>query len=268
MAVFFMNGRQSHRQYERFEREVDCVITYGNRMIRAKTHNVSENGMSVVLNFPEYIPINEEVIVRMATERYVTSWKGKVANVINLNDKWKYGFQITEIEEADRREMLQIVYDSEPTLPKEIEAGLSTVDDLMINIRSRAAQNDYFSRKLPRVELSNYVETSTGQRALLRDFNYEFLTVQFLKGEKIPEELILRDNGIVLECTLVDKHARLGACYGIKNVDEINQNLEFRSILKSWIDDYETAYNEKAKYRKKVDTVLKKYEMFDELKYL
>lgn len=268
MSVFFMNGRQSHRQYERFEREVDCVISYGSRMIRAKTNNVSENGISVVLSFPEYIPISEEVIVRMATKRYVTSWKGRVANVINVNDKWKYGFEITDIEEADKREMLQIVYDSEPTLPKEIEAGLSTVDDLMINIRNRAALNEYFSRKLPRVELNNYVETSLGQKVLLRDFNYEFLTVQFLQGEKIPEKVSLIENEIILNCSLVDKRARRSACYRVENVEGISHNLEFRSILKSWIADYELEYNAKEKYNKKVDTVLKKYEMFDELKYL
>lgn len=268
MALFFMFGRQPHRQFERFDVEVDCLITYGNRMIRTKTVNISEKGISVALNFPEWISPKEEVIIKLATNQYETSFKARVANVMSRKEKWMYGFEMLDITEKDNQEMLQIVYDREPSLPKEIEAGLSTVDDIMINIWRRTGGRDYFSRKLPRVELMNYVETIEGNRVLLRDFNYEFLTIQFLRGTKIPTEITLVEQGIKIDCILEDKNAKFGSCYRIKNENELIHNTKFRAVLKSWMYDCEIDVDEKTKYHKKLDHILKKYEYFDELNYL
>jgi cellulose synthase (UDP-forming) len=268
MAVFFMYGRQPHRQFERFQVEVDCIITYGSRIIRTKTDNISENGVSVIFNFPEFMSADEDIIVKMATDFYETTWTGRVANVMNVKGKWKYGFEMTEITEENKRQMLQIVYDREPSLPKEIEAGLSTVDDIMINIWKRTAGRDYYSRKLPRIDLYNYVTSLEGEKLLLRDFNYEFLTIQFLRGQKIPEKLSIMENDIKIECSLQDKNSKFGSCYRIDNSIEVIQNLEFRSVLKSWMYDYEIDLDEKNSYLKRVDSKLRRYEIFDELEYL
>ncbi|RDY30887.1 glycosyltransferase [Lachnotalea glycerini] len=268
MALFFMFGRQPHRQFERFYVEVDCMIYYGSRIIRTKTENISEKGISVVLNFPEWISPKDEVTIRLITDRYDTSFKGKVANVMGVKGKWKYGFEMLEITEENNREMLQIVYDREPSLPKEIDEGLSSVDDIMINIWKRTGERDYFSRKLPRVELCNYAKTVEGRKLLLRDFNYEYLTVSFLRGEKIPESFIILEGNIQIKCSLEDKASRYGTCYRIENTNDIIHNVEFRTILKSWMYDYEIDLDEKNTYHKMVDTALKKYESFDELEYL
>ncbi len=268
MSVFFIYGRRQHREFERFKAEIDCLITYGDRIIRTKTSDISENGVSIVLNFPEYIPPNEDVVIKLVTDRYETSWTGKVANIINAKDKWKYGFEMTEITEENKREMLQIVYDRDPSLPKEIEEGLSTVDDITINIWRRMNSSDYFSNKLPLVELSSFVETSDGTKLLLNNFNYEFLTIQFYRGEKIPEKLSLMEHGIEIRCSLENEKSKKGACYRIDNLEEITHNLAFRSVLKSWMYDYEIDLSEKQAYYKQVDRALKKYEIFDELEYL
>jgi cellulose synthase/poly-beta-1,6-N-acetylglucosamine synthase-like glycosyltransferase len=268
MALFFMYGRKPHRQFERFDVEVDCLISYDNRIIRTKTENISERGISVALNFPEWISPKDEVVITLVTDQYKTRFQARVANVMSIRDKWKYGFEILEITEEDNREMLQIVYDREPSLPKEIELGLSSVDDIMINILRRTGGHDYFSRKLPRVELYNEIRTIEGKKLVLRDFNYEFLTIQFLRGDKIPDKLTLLENGIRIECSLEDKSSKYGTCYRILNSKELIQNVEFRTILKSWIYDFEIDMDEKSMYYKKMDSVLQKYESFDELNYL
>ena len=268
MSLFFIYGRRHHRQFERFNAEVDCLISYGDRIIRTKTTNISERGISVALNFPEYISPEEDVLIRLATERYETSWSGRVVNVIHVKDKWRYGFEMTEISEENKREMFQIVYDRDPSLPKEIDAGLSTVDDIMINIWRRTDGNEYFSRRLPRVELFNFVKASDGKKLLLRDFNYEFLTIRFLRSDKVPEKLVLLDNNIQINCSLQDKNSRFGACYRIDNSEEIARNLEFRNVLRSWMYDFEIDMDEKSAYYNKVKSTLKKYETFDEMQYL
>lgn len=268
MALFFMYGRQPHRQYERFDVEVDCLILYGNRIIRTKTENISEKGVSVTLSFPEWISPEEVVTIRLLTKRYQASFQAKVANVMSVKGKWRYGFSMLSISEQDNREMLQIVYDREPSLPKEIQAGLSTVDDIMINITKRAANRDYFSRKLPRLELFNYVTCHDGRKVLLRDFNYEFLTISFLFGEKIPNELTIIEHDVTISCTLEDKKFKHGTCYRIQNTEELIQSVEFRNILKSWMYDYEIDASEKQTYQTKINKALKKYESFDEYNYL
>ena len=268
MSMFFIFGRRQHRQVERFKAEIDCLICYGDRMIRTKTSDVSENGASVVLNFPEYIPPEEDVVIKLATDRYETTWTGRIANIMNAKDKWKYGFEMTEITEENKRQMLQIVYDRDPSLPREMADGLSTVDDITINIWRRMDNGGYFSNQLPFVELSNYVKTADGTKLLMSNFNYEFLTIQFFHGEKIPEKLTLLEHGIEIRCSLENGKSKSGACYRIDNLDEITQKLAFRSVLKSWMYDYEIDTREKQAYYKQVDSALKKYVLFDELEYL
>lgn len=268
MALFFMYGRQPHRQFERFDVEIDCLITNGNQVIRTKTANISEKGISVALNFPEWISPKEEVTIKLATDQYETSFQARVANVMSRKGKWMYGFEMLSITEKDNREMLQIVYDREPSLPKEIKAGLSTVDDIMINIWKRTGGKDYYSRKLPRVELFNEVETKEGNLVLLRDFNYEYFTIHFLRGVKIPSEITLMEQDIKIEGILEDKNSKFGSCYRIKNRNELIYNTRFRTVLKSWMYDTEIDVEEKTKYHKKIDHLLKEYENFDELNYL
>lgn len=222
----------------------------------------------MTLNFPEYISPEEDVEITLATDRYQTSWTGRVANVMNVNGKWQYGFEMTGITDDDNREMLQIVYDRDPSLPKECESGLSMVDDITVNIRKRKGNSAYFSRKLPRIMLCNYLNTSDGEKLLLKDFNYKFLTIQFLRGQKVPEKLTLLAGNIEINCMLKNKESRLGACYQIVNSEEIINSIEFRYILKSWMYDSEIDSDDRNAYYKKVNVSLKKYETFNELNYL
>lgn len=268
MALFFMNGRSHHREFERFNAQIDCLVFYDNRVIRTKTNNISEKGISVILNFPEYIPSNENVEIRLATDKYQTVWSGRVANVINCDHKWKYGFEMTDITESNKREMLQIVYDRDPSLPKEMDSKLSVVDDIAVNIFSRKNKNCYFSSKLPCVSLYSFLNAQNGEKFLLKDFNYEFLTIQFSHGQKIPEKFLLYADDIPIKCTLKDEDLQFNACYQIDNSEDIIHSIKFRDILKSWIYDAEVDAKEKNDYYKKVGGLLKKYEIFNELEYL
>lgn len=268
MAVFFMFGRKSHRQYERFDVSVDCLILFGDRLIKTKTDNISENGISVILDFPEFIPPKENIRVSLATDLYETTWYGRVTNVMNVNGKWKFGFQISDITEENLRQMLQIVYDREPTLPKEIGILNSMADDLLVNIWNRTKGQEYYSRKLARVELKNWVKTDSGDKLLLRDFNYEYITFQFYKGKRIPEHITLKEKLFKIRCSLVEEHAKLGACYKIDNYDEISSNIEFRNVLKSWMYGYENQIGEENMHLKRVEAALKENIFFEELEYL
>lgn len=268
MSLFFIYGRRHHRQYERFDAKVDCLISFDNCIIRSRTINISEKGISIELKFPEYIPPDKPITIELATERYQTVWTGKVANVRGMRDKWQYGFEMTDITDKNQRQMLQIVYDRDPSLPKEINSSLSMVDDITLNIWKRADINRYFSRSLPRIELYSIVSTVDGEELLLRDFNYKFLTIHFTLGQKVPDHITLIENSIPIICTLEDKKYRLGTCYRIDNAQELIHNPKFRNILTSWMFDYKIESDEQSAYHKKLASALKKYEQFNELDYL
>lgn len=268
MALFFMFGRRPHRRYERFDAVIDCIVQFDNRIIRTKTTNISEKGVSIELDFPEYITAEEEVVIKLSSDLYHTVWKGRVANVFYNKGKWHYGFELTDITEDEKKSMLQLVYDREPTLPKEIDAGLSTVDDIMVNIVRRTVNIPYFSRKLPRININSKIKDIDGNRYMLEDFNYEYLTLTFIKGITPPQNLVLEHQGIRIKCTLTDINMRYGSCYKIENTASLAGNIAFRSVLKSWMIDQEFGENEEETYKKKVMTTLQKPPIFDELDYL
>lgn len=268
LSIFFIFGRQQHREFERFKAEIDCLISYQDRVIRTKTYDISERGISVILNFPEYIPPDENITVQLATDRYETCWTGKVVNVINAKDKWKYGFQYVTATEENYRGMLLIVYDRNPSLPKEIEDGLSAVDDITMNIWHRMGSNTYFNNTLPIMELGNFMETSAGEKLMLVRFNYELLTVQFFYGEKIPQRFSLIEHGVEIKCELESDNAKDGICYRVLNLNALINNTRFRASIKSWMHDYEVGLSEKNAFYKQLDSVLERYEIFNELEYL
>ena len=99
---------------------------------------------------------------------------------------------------------------------------------------------------------------------ILREFNYEYLTVQFLRGDKIPDSLTLSEKNIRIECKLAEKKTKQGACYKILDTDLV-QDPSFKETLKSWMYDYRIQLGEVNDYQRKVKNVLNEYAAFDEL---
>lgn len=137
MALFFMLGRITYRKTERFIAEIDCVIVYGGQSINCKTLDISEAGIAVLQDSPEIIPYDTEVGIELYTYRYYSQFSAKLASVRKVGDKWKYAFNLVNIKEQDKRQLLCIVYDRIPSLPKAVEANHSIYDDVKINILTK-----------------------------------------------------------------------------------------------------------------------------------
>lgn len=270
MALFFIWGRRHHRNYERFRARIDCAVSCGDLLVRAKTEDISEKGVSVALDFPEYIPGDRDVTIELAQGGYHAKWRGRVANVRHHNHHWIYGFAMTFIEEEDRRQLLQIVYDRNPSLPTEIRRGADSTEDIMVNLWHRAdSRAPYYSRRLPRVEMEAAISTSAGS-AVLRDFNYEYLTVRFLerKDRAVPHELTLRQEGVTIRCQLYDAKARLGACYRVENAAQLARNAQFRRMLRAWMTASRLDTQERRQRGRRLSRALIRHEGLNEMDYL
>lgn len=189
MAIFFMRGRVNFRREERLEVAADVVLATvdGTRFISGKTVDISESGMALILDFPEYIPYDEEIHIQIDDGRCRADLEGRVTHVAQLEGQWKYSIHITQAMEMNRREYLQIIYDRHHTLP--ISISSNAVSDLMGNVRGRKKSFTASNRRLPRIAVGRPVQTANGGVVTLKDFNYEY--VSLIGGWALPEEITL-----------------------------------------------------------------------------
>ena len=87
----------------------------------------------------------------MAEERYVARFKAAVVYFANYRNDFKYAFEITDIDDENKRNYLNIIYDREPTLPEKVEDDASVFGEISANIHKRFAKQNKNARKLARI---------------------------------------------------------------------------------------------------------------------
>ncbi|MFA9378452.1 MAG: glycosyltransferase family 2 protein [Lachnotalea sp.] len=269
MSVFFMFGREYHRKTERFDAELDCIVEYEGKKFETKTKDISEDGVSVKLHVPQYINCDKGVKITVTTPDYQSTWLGRVVNVVTMEDYWKYGIKIVNLEECEKNEWYQIIYDREPTMPKFLPKKSSTVDDFMINISKRVAVRDNFNRTLPRIPVYKWLQTLEGPKIFVNDFNFENILIKKSSEKKAKQKLsIIVSPEIIIKCTLKNDDLNCFALYKVDNCDEFTNNDGFAEILHVWLNEYRQEERNEAE-RIKIYKKNKGKEEFDsEVKYV
>lgn len=236
MAVLFMIGRPAKRKFERFVAEVDCLITFENQVIRAKTYDIAEEGLSFRLDYPEWLPNDEDVIIQVKTAYYETTLTGKVKNVFQNGHQWQYGLYIQPVSPKAASEWMQIIYDREHTLPKFIGNDYSSLNALAVNLRSHMVKDAYYSRSLPRISVDDRIQTDLGQELYLHDFNYQFVTLDAMGKMALPEQTTLLVGGLEIHCQLINEQTNQVGVYQITNTKDLIANPMLRPIVSTWIE--------------------------------
>lgn len=239
MAVLFMIGRPAKRKFERFVAEVDCLITFENQVIRAKTYDIAEEGLSFRLDYPEWLPNDEDVIIQVKTAYYETTLTGKVKNVFQNGHQWQYGLYIQPVSPKAASEWMQIIYDREHTLPKFIGNDYSSLNALAVNLRSHMVKDAYYSRSLPRISVDDRIQTDLGQELYLHDFNYQFVTLDAMGKMALPEQTTLLVGGLEIHCQLINEQTNQVGVYQITNTKDLIANPMLRPIVSTWIECYQ-----------------------------
>ncbi|WP_158607416.1 glycosyltransferase family 2 protein [Aerococcus agrisoli] len=236
MSIFFMMGRQTSRKFDRFFAEEDCLITFDNQVIRAKTFDLSEQGVAVRLPFPEWIPTDEDVHLQIKTPYYDSKLTGRVVNVFEIGDAWHFAFMVDADTEDDYADYMQIIYDRQHTLPLFIGKDYSSLATLVANVKGHLVTTKHFSRKLPQMVVNRRVKTNLGQEAVIQDFNYQFVTLDFTDNTRLPREIILEDGGFQFICQRKEmiSNENLGV-YEITNYQELVHHPKFQSLIQSWL---------------------------------
>lgn len=239
MAVFFMMGRKNYRMTERYAAVVPVKIVDEDYVIEGQTVDISEGGMAVILDEPAFINNKEGIKIYAETEHYKSEFVAKVAYVQKLENemKWKYSFKITEIDDLNKDEYYQIVYDREPSLSDKIEENVSIFDDLFLNIAGRSDLNqthDEF-RKSYRIPVNDDLKTSDGNSVYAFDFNYSHIVLKVKDDMKETINIILED-GVELKCAF-EKHIQNGekALYKVINSNGKAFNEKLEAVIKRWL---------------------------------
>ncbi|MCT4542200.1 MAG: PilZ domain-containing protein [Vallitalea sp.] len=242
MSIFFMTGRNIYRKYERTMISIPCTIEKGDFKINCLTRDISESGFSVMFDFPKYIDYKKEYTITLKTDRYISKFKSKIVHVDNIKRQWKFSFQISEIEEEEKKQLLQIIYDRKPSLPEVLDTDVSTFEDLKINTFKRIKKERMSNRRLSRFSIDESVEG-------------------------VENLIIPLDYGITLNCkfvqTINNSHDKL---YRIVNYEDIAQNDKFELILRKWIDSFDKSIKERMEKRLEIENNVP--DEFDEMRYI
>ena len=271
MALFFVDGRVPYRKAERVNVQMQCVLDDGKRKIECMTRDISETGISVLLDKPYYLPEDDEVTIDLWNGRYKAKLAAKVVFVNRRGKKWNYSMKIMDyVDTYD--EYLQMIYDRIPVLPQEIKKNSGSFDDLRLNTKKRVEVPFYQKRQYPRIIVDTDVayenldgQNSTTKMTHMHDFNYCYVTLQHECD--LPKEIkIILTDDIVLHCNF-EMILRSGDhLYQVKNLEELTNDTQIEDFLMKWLEEMakkaEDAKKEAAKSTRKMPSVGKKE--FDE----
>lgn len=241
MAILFISGRKQIRKTERVLAKVDCKISQNNYHIETKTVDISEEGFAFILDKPEYISEDKNFNVifneKIGNKKYKAKAKAKIVNVIEVDSRWKYSANITELDEEDKSQWIQIVHDRVPTLPQNISKSIGLFEDLQINFFKRLKKPMSLSRKAPRIDLEYNFYLDYIGKVKMKNFNYKYVLLKFKENGVSPKKLFIhiREN-IEFECILCEgRDDYRGVLYNVVNIDEILTNIDNRKKINDWL---------------------------------
>lgn len=171
MAVFFLLGRINYRSSQRFQAEIPVTFSVGTRRVHGTTCDISENGLSFVTDFPEFI--HGIVDFELRDGKWAARVSGEVVQVGQFGNQWKYGVKLAELPFEEKQNYAQIVFDRLPTLATEIKT--SAAKDLMVFFKRKTASSVLSQRKLPRIPLDASLKTDSGESVHVSNYNYQYM---------------------------------------------------------------------------------------------
>lgn len=224
MAILFMTGRVNFRSAERYYTHLPLNIFLEEHKITVETADISENGFAFFLNFPEYIPINEDTVFKLYDRGIEAEVRGTIVHVEQQGELWKYSVRLTPEENRDRLEYLQMVYDRDASLAIDIKSN--AYKELSAFAHKKTASALPANRKLPRIALHQQMQTGEGRPAIVTDYNYQYVTLEGTEGKESLQLQFTQD--ILLQ---LEKSRKRDNLYQIKDWEKISKRLDLRDAL-------------------------------------
>ncbi|MGN0352648.1 MAG: glycosyltransferase family 2 protein [Roseburia sp.] len=243
MSVFFMLGRTNKRLTERYRVAIPVCLGMQEK-VYAETVDVSEDGMSVFLKKPMDIPMSKPIDIMIHTHHYKAMMKAQIVHVETYQDGWKYCFHITELDENNKKEYFQIVYDREPSLPDKLDENASVFGDFRNNLkeRGRKAGVKEERRRTFRIPLNRYMKTENGKNVFVEDYNFRYVLLNpETEQEGLPQEVKIypdeENKGLCFEAVRKRILKSGKQLYYIKNHNEIAFQEDMEQLTTLWLNE-------------------------------
>lgn len=250
MSIFFMLGRKAFRQSERFYIKAEARLRFHHIIMMGKTLDLSEGGFSLSFDEPVYVPHHETCYVELWDDYHGCHLEAHLVQVVQMENQWKYGFQITTLPKGQRSRYYQLIYDRVHTLPLYLEKYSSFFDDLSQNILLRMVPLKSSTRDfLPHIPLHKKLLSDTSGMVLMKLFSYETCELYSLE-QPLSENMELK---VIFDINIqLHRYANHGqsGLFMVKNVDDLKQNEVFVKILQAWIWEQQEYEKKKMRQRK------------------
>lgn len=238
-AVIFFLGRPIYRKEERFVRDFPIRL-WENEMdgIDARVYDVSESGLSFIVNKPVYFPNDSKIELTFVQGEFKADVSGKIIRVMRKNEQWLYSLVLDQMSEDTYRNYLQIIYDGYNTsLARFRDPWITPLDRLANTIsiqfapRKQATQTG--NSTTPYVSLHEAVKVE-GIDIVIEGFNYETLSLSTMEKDALPEEFKLSLEGIIFDLSLEAIQEEVMQ-YKVNNLDQLLQDSTFYALIDSWL---------------------------------
>lgn len=231
-AIFFMLGRPSYRKYERIRAKENITVTYQGCIMEGKTVDVSQQGISFILDKPIHIAKEDTFEIKITTNHYNATLNAHLVYVKESNNSWMYGAVIEPKTEDDLREYLQIIHDRLHSLPTKIDPWMTSYDDFIRNVRLRLRPGIRQRRESARVKIDKKVRFEEGIQATIHDFNFRYFTLSQISNLQ-QEELTLQLPNTSLHLKKAnDIRPSYGVLYELTNAQELlRQGIQLYQIV-------------------------------------
>lgn len=238
-ALLFMIGRDAPRRSERIKANAHVEITVENSLIHALTYDVSDYGLSFIIENSQYIPDDQEISLKVSDGPYTSQLKGHVAYVRKHDKGWFYGMEVEPIDQKNKNEYLQIIYDRDHSLPIEMDLWSTAYDDMMRNISLRVKKTPLEKRKQPRFSINKAVTFINGAEGVIEDFNYDYVAISnFKEGKTHHETYVWRSpSGIflVLKKTNRFSHENKSLLFKVVNLSSLIKHDQLNDLINELI---------------------------------
>ena len=236
-AVFFMTGRKAQRQSERIKAKENITLYYSDVIIEAKTVDLSDEGLLFCHDDPIYVPNDEDIKVVIKSKYYESELSAKIVYVKNMNNKWYYALSVEPIDESNKRQYFQLIYDRKHSLPMKTDAWSSISDDIKRNIERRFYKGIFHKRKLPRVEIKKNVIFEDGTKGFIHDFNYQFLSISNMTQNHDVLKLVINDITLELKKRKDDSKNQNAKLFEVMNLKELTKKgVHLDKLIKALIN--------------------------------
>lgn len=187
VALVYYWGRIDKRKSERVLITLPVQLRDGDREFRGTTQDISEGGVAVVLDAPEYIPIKAAIEITMEYKDYKASFRARIRQVRQTDGLWVYSFVIVKIDEHDKEQYLQIIYDRDHIFPRVVKFNSVTL--LKLIYRGLKFLPQPGERRLPRINFGFAIKSLEAGPVEVKNFNYKYILLK--KQNALPDVLTL-----------------------------------------------------------------------------